>query len=482
MISKRNVKAASFLALSNEFNQLLAEAESRPVNSPEISDNGLNEYIDRMKAIRDEVSRRSGIESHKRRQPEGVVFEMTSAIGLQRRRLQPTKPVVEVVETSAVTKTPRPGSYAEEKQKIADAVASFPERFKLRAFGGDVFRVTPDHSYMNGEGIIQIYTERFCEDGEWKSFAKGTVEELRKEVVELIEEISTSKGVIVYEDDDTVIRETEAPIGSDEEWPQLADVAALFPGRFGMRSFAGDVFRVSSDSFTSNGDTFEADIQRLTEGEWESFVSLTVEELKAEVITTIDDLIAAYAKTMEVDTDTMIDFLTLRSDRGMRGRAEFFKWHARESSSSDDHADSRKDVTKTWNDHDRNVIENDDQFGHTSVTTTRDTYSAAVVSDEELTEPQTITVDAATWKSARFLIEGMAIMQTVKARHPDLHVNVVKLARCIESAVVPNDESKALTDAIAMLDKIAKGGNYDSLDFHQKLNAIKAAQTTGGAR
>ena len=48
----------------------------------------------------------------------------------------------------------------------------------------------------------------------------------------------------------------------------------------------------------------------------------------------------------------------------------------------------------------------------------------------------TVTIDAEVWKAVRFLIEGMAFMETVKHDHPDLHRNVIKLARCVENAEV----------------------------------------------
>lgn len=45
----------------------------------------------------------------------------------------------------------------------------------------------------------------------------------------------------------------------------------------------------------------------------------------------------------------------------------------------------------------------------------------------------TITVDAVLWKSMKFLIEGLAIMGTVRLSHPALHGEVIKLARMVET-------------------------------------------------
>jgi len=46
----------------------------------------------------------------------------------------------------------------------------------------------------------------------------------------------------------------------------------------------------------------------------------------------------------------------------------------------------------------------------------------------------TIMVDAVLWKSLKFLVEGMAIMGTVRLSSPGLHSEVVKLARILESS------------------------------------------------
>lgn len=72
-----------------------------------------------------------------------------------------------------------------------EAIARFPKEFGLRAWPGQKFRISYDASYFfkwHDPDSLMLYTERLCEDGEWKDFAKGTEAELRKEIVRLPEE------------------------------------------------------------------------------------------------------------------------------------------------------------------------------------------------------------------------------------------------------------------------------------------------------
>lgn len=75
--------------------------------------------------------------------------------------------------------------YDESKKLIADAAATFPETFGLRAYPGDKFRVSQPSSYVNDSRVVMLYTEILMPDGKWSSFAKGTPQELRREVVKL---------------------------------------------------------------------------------------------------------------------------------------------------------------------------------------------------------------------------------------------------------------------------------------------------------
>jgi hypothetical protein len=71
---------------------------------------------------------------------------------------------------------------------IKDAMSRFPETFGLRAFPGETFRISEGASYLSQWGkaeSLQLYTQRLCEDGVWKDFAKGDEAELRRNVVKL---------------------------------------------------------------------------------------------------------------------------------------------------------------------------------------------------------------------------------------------------------------------------------------------------------
>lgn len=75
-----------------------------------------------------------------------------------------------------------------EKKLIAEAIARFPETFKLRAFPDAVFRISESASYFTGPGEcggkLMLYTQRQSgSDGSaWNDFAKGTEDELRGNV------------------------------------------------------------------------------------------------------------------------------------------------------------------------------------------------------------------------------------------------------------------------------------------------------------
>jgi hypothetical protein len=74
--------------------------------------------------------------------------------------------------------------YEDEKKAVADSVARFPITFGLRAFPGDVFRVSPSSSYYSETYGVMLYTE-VLRVNKWMSFAKGTPDELLREVVKL---------------------------------------------------------------------------------------------------------------------------------------------------------------------------------------------------------------------------------------------------------------------------------------------------------
>ena len=72
-----------------------------------------------------------------------------------------------------------------QKAEVGEAIKLFPATFGLRAFPGRVFRIEPEASYwseLEGQPLLYAFVE--C-DGKWLSFAKGTVAELRREMVKL---------------------------------------------------------------------------------------------------------------------------------------------------------------------------------------------------------------------------------------------------------------------------------------------------------
>lgn len=64
-------------------------------------------------------------------------------------------------------------------QRIDEVVASFPPVFRLRAFPGDLFCILRAACYWSNGPVL--YTGRLVE-GDWLAFAKGSPEELRREV------------------------------------------------------------------------------------------------------------------------------------------------------------------------------------------------------------------------------------------------------------------------------------------------------------
>lgn len=79
-------------------------------------------------------------------------------------------------------------SYEEQKQMVETAIKLFPETFGLRAFKGEVFRISKTHSYVSdivGRNKVILYTDVQGVDGEWRSFAKGTIVELMADLVRL---------------------------------------------------------------------------------------------------------------------------------------------------------------------------------------------------------------------------------------------------------------------------------------------------------
>lgn len=70
-----------------------------------------------------------------------------------------------------------------EKRQIAEAAAQFPAEFGLAGFPGEVFRIEKSACFIS-EGRLYLYTS-IKRNGHWQTFAKGTVGQLRNEMVAL---------------------------------------------------------------------------------------------------------------------------------------------------------------------------------------------------------------------------------------------------------------------------------------------------------
>lgn len=67
-----------------------------------------------------------------------------------------------------------------EQQKLLDeAFERFPATFGLRNYEG-TFRINHNNSYVS-ENVVYLYTDIKLGE-EWKSFAKGTIQELTLEI------------------------------------------------------------------------------------------------------------------------------------------------------------------------------------------------------------------------------------------------------------------------------------------------------------
>ena len=69
------------------------------------------------------------------------------------------------------------------KPHVEREAAKFPATFGLRAFPGQVFRISLASSFVS-EGQVILYTEVKRPDG-WVSFCKGTTAELLRNIVKL---------------------------------------------------------------------------------------------------------------------------------------------------------------------------------------------------------------------------------------------------------------------------------------------------------
>jgi hypothetical protein len=78
---------------------------------------------------------------------------------------------------------PRRMTREEEHLAVQEAIARFPETFGLRAYPGETFRIGVRESYYSDhQRQVLLYTQRKMPDGQWRDFAKGSEEELRREL------------------------------------------------------------------------------------------------------------------------------------------------------------------------------------------------------------------------------------------------------------------------------------------------------------
>jgi hypothetical protein len=66
---------------------------------------------------------------------------------------------------------------------IANAAKQFPKTFNIRALPGKECMIATGDSYVTAEGIVYLYVYFKTDNNEYVAFAKGTVEELKREIV-----------------------------------------------------------------------------------------------------------------------------------------------------------------------------------------------------------------------------------------------------------------------------------------------------------
>jgi len=71
-------------------------------------------------------------------------------------------------------------TWREDEKRVQEEAAKFPKVFGLRRFPGKRFEIVLSQSYVSDDKVL-LYV--FLEGGD--AFAKGTPEELRREIVEV---------------------------------------------------------------------------------------------------------------------------------------------------------------------------------------------------------------------------------------------------------------------------------------------------------
>lgn len=73
-------------------------------------------------------------------------------------------------------------NYVAQQEAIMEAIDMFPAEFGLAAFSGKRFRISHGSSYYSEVEGVMLYLQIQKPDG-WVDFCKGTVSELRAEMV-----------------------------------------------------------------------------------------------------------------------------------------------------------------------------------------------------------------------------------------------------------------------------------------------------------
>ena len=73
--------------------------------------------------------------------------------------------------------------YPKQREMIGDIAGSFPGEFQLRGFPGQWFRVNVENSYVTEYGEVRLYLDMRDTRYDWVSFGKGTVDEVKREMV-----------------------------------------------------------------------------------------------------------------------------------------------------------------------------------------------------------------------------------------------------------------------------------------------------------
>jgi len=73
-------------------------------------------------------------------------------------------------------------SMLSERQLLDQVIRTFSAEFGLRAFPGRRFQIDTRGSFFSPHSGFQLVTQIWCEEqGRWLDFARGGVEELRRE-------------------------------------------------------------------------------------------------------------------------------------------------------------------------------------------------------------------------------------------------------------------------------------------------------------